>query len=375
MSSEMIMDAVPVYPDEPPPPPPPQPPREFPLHPNFWWGILWSVGSLLMTQVPGGIVVAVVLIGGSILFPKVLPPEAMQNTAKMMQNPVALIAMGVGLVIAHLLLIALSLACLRVLAGRSWHRQVALRAPSFSHVVLTVALVPAFMVLASSSMYFFHKVLRFPSLFGALMGDLEGAFTGPAVFIAAAIIGVMPAFSEEFWCRAFLGRGIVGKHGYVLGVLGTSFLFGAIHIDPVQGSMAMVLGIVMHYAYLTSRSLLIPMLLHFLNNCLAVMLGGVEEWQTIVPSGELPAWPVLAASLFLLLAIAYAFYQSRARLMTPDGAEPWTPPFPGVVCPPPGSATVVRSPGFSVLSGLLVVSALGAFAGAAYLVLREVKLG
>jgi hypothetical protein len=363
-----IQDALPAYPDEAPPPPPK--PREFPLHPNFWWGILWSVGSLLLTQVPGGVVVAIILIGGSILFPKILPAEAMQNPSTLMQHPVALIAMGVGLVIAHLLMIGLSLACLRVLAGRTWHRQVALRAPSFSHLVLTVAVVPAFMVLASASMYYFGEVLRFPSLFKSLMGDLEGAFTGPAVFVAAAIIGVMPAFSEELWCRAFLGRGLVGKHGYVLGVLGTSLLFGAIHIDPVQGSMAMVLGVVIHYVYLTSRSLLIPMLLHFLNNCLAVLLSGVEVWQTIVPAGKLPAWPVLAAAGFLLLAVAYAFFQSRARLVTPEGAEPWAPPYPGVVCPPPGSATVVRSPGFSALSGLLVVSALGAFAGAAYAVLR-----
>jgi uncharacterized protein len=370
--STNILDALPAYPDEPTPPPaPPAPPKPkgFPLHPNFWWGLLWSVGSLLLTQVPAGIVVAIIMVGGSLLFPKLVPPEAMQDPAQMMQNPVILIAMGIGLVIAHLLLIALSLVCLRVLAGRDWHRQVALRPPSFRHVLLTFAIVPAFMVLASASAYFFGEVLHFPSMLKQLMGDLEG-ITGPATVIAAAIIGVMPAFSEEFWCRAFLGRGIVGKHGYVLGVLGTSFLFGAIHVDPVQGCMAMVLGIILHYAYLTSRSLMVPMLLHFLNNSLAVALGGVEAWQQVVPNKDLPAWPVLAAAAFLLLAVAYAFYQSRARLVTPEGAEPWQPPYPGVVWPPPGSATTVRSPGLSALSILLVLLGLAAFAGAAFAALN-----
>jgi uncharacterized protein len=369
MSSD-IMDALPAYPDAPVPPPPPPKPKGFPLHPNFWWGILWSIGALLLTQVPAGVVIAVIMVGASLLAPDAVPLDKMKTLGDMMQNNVALIAMGIGLVTAHALLFGLSLVCLRILAGRAWHRQVALRAPSLSHVVLTVALVPAFMVLASASMYFFRVVLGFPSLFSAMMGDLEGAFTGPAMFIAAAIIGISPAFSEEFWCRAFLGRGLVGKHGYVLGVLGTSFLFGAIHIDPVQGSMAMVLGVVMHYAYLTSRSLLIPMLLHFLNNGLAVMLGGVEAWQKVVPGETLPAWPVLAASLLLLAAVGYAFFQSRARLVTPEGAEPWRPPYPGVVCPPPDSVTEVRSPGPSALSAFLVVAGLAAFAGASFAVLR-----
>ena len=35
--------------------------------------------------------------------------------------------------------------------------------------------------------------------------------------------------------------------------------------------MAICAGIVLHYFYLTSRSLLIPMLVHFLNNSLAVV--------------------------------------------------------------------------------------------------------
>lgn len=367
--STNILDALPAYPDESTPPPAPPKPKGFPLHPNFWWGLLWSAASLLLTQVPGGIVVAVILVAGSLLFPRLVPPAAMQNPAEMMRNPVILIAMGLGLVIAHVLLIVLSLVCLRVLAGRDWQRQVALRPPNFRHVLLTFAIVPAFMVLASASAYFFAEVLGFPSMLKELMGDLEG-ITGPATVIAAAIIGVMPAFSEELWCRAFLGRGLVGKHGYVLGVLGTSFLFGAIHIDPVQGCMAMVLGIVLHCAYLTSRSLMVPMLLHFLNNSLAVALGSVEAWQLVVPNKDLPAWPVLAAAALLLLAVAYAFFQSRARLVTPEGAEPWQPPYPGVVCPPPGSATVVRSPGLSALSVALVVSGLAAFAAAAFAALR-----
>src|SRR5262249_39089254 len=57
--------------------------------------------------------------------------------------------------------------------------------------------------------------------------------------VAVLVIAVMPAFSEEIWCRAFLGRGFVGQYGVVVGVMLASYFFGAIHILPHQGIMAM----------------------------------------------------------------------------------------------------------------------------------------
>src|SRR5262249_51672781 len=100
------------------------------------------------------------------------------------------------------------------------------------------------------------------------------------LLVAVLVIAVMPAFSEEIWCRAFLGRGLLGQYGVVCGVLITSYFFGAMHILPHQGAMAMFMGLVLHYAYITTRSLLAPMLLHFLNNAtsvLAPLLGSVAE--------------------------------------------------------------------------------------------------
>src|SRR5262249_5460877 len=87
---------------------------------------------------------------------------------------------------------------------------------------------------------------------------------------AMLIIAVTPAFSEEFWCRAFLGRGLVGRHGLFMGIAWTSLFFGAIHVFPQQAAMAVIMGAVLHSAYVASRSLLIPMLMHYLNNSLSV---------------------------------------------------------------------------------------------------------
>ena len=64
------------------------------------------------------------------------------------------------------------------------------------------------------------------------MQEMEIMFSHWPLAVAVFAIGVMPGLSEELWCRAFLGRGLVGKHGLFWGVLGTSFLFGFIHVDP-----------------------------------------------------------------------------------------------------------------------------------------------
>src|SRR5207247_6579582 len=80
------------------------------------------------------------------------------------------------------------------------------------------------------------------------------------------VLAVGAAVNEELFCRGFLGRGLVGRYGVVLGVLITSAIFGLIHGNVPQGIWAFVLGCSLHLAYLATRSLWVPMLLHFLNN-------------------------------------------------------------------------------------------------------------
>lgn len=343
------------------------------MHPNFWWGILWCIGLLLFTQIPGAVVSLITIAVAMILTPSLLSTRDLQSSDSLLANPVVQFAMGAGILSAHALIILISLLLLRVVVGRDWTRQVALRTPNLSHVLLIFALVPAFMVLANGAYYVLRHVLHFPSVFklmgGGGMEEMEKSFGSWPLVIGVLVIGLLPGISEELWCRAYLGRGIVGKHGYVLGVLGTSFLFGLIHIDPCQGGMAAVLGVVLHYVYLTSRSLFIPMLLHFLNNGMAVVLTRFPQVAALAPAEAPSHWLLYLNAGFLLFAVCFAFYQSRARLVTPEGAEGWTPPWAGVGCPSADSATVVQTPTPSVASIVLVVVALVAFVNAAVYIL------
>jgi hypothetical protein len=183
--------------------------------------------------------------------------------------------------------------------------------------------------------------------------------------LAVALVAGLPGVGEELWCRAFLGRGLVARHGPVLGVLFTSFFFGAIHIHPVQGAVAMCLGIWLHFAYLTTRSLWVPILLHFLNNAFAVTVTRFEQLRDLEEApGGMPRYVYLAAAL-LLLAVGAALYQSRARIVGEDGGpSPWQPDQAGVEWPPPGSGARVAHPWPSLGLAVLVVVIFAGFVAA-----------
>ena len=111
-----------------------------------------------------------------------------------------------------------------------------------------------------------------------------------------------------------------------MGVVLTSFFFGAIHGDPHQGMMAACMGLALHFSYLMSRSLFVPMLLHFFNNSLDVVADklpdlprrNLENMDT--NAGAIP-WPLFVAAGCLLAAVGWAFYTSRGRLVRVVGGR------------------------------------------------------
>jgi hypothetical protein len=180
------------------------------------------------------------------------------------------------------------------------------------------------------------------------------------------LIGVGPGFAEELWCRGFLGRGLVGRYGYAAGILLTSFLFGIMHFDPPHVMATFCMGICLHLAYLATRSLWVPMLLHFLNNSLSVLSVTLWKEDWVGKSVDEPDLIMYPAALLLGLAVGWALYRSRARLApAPLEALPaWRPEFPGVELPPRGSGVEVVRPWPGLLSLICVAGGVLIFLAA-----------
>jgi hypothetical protein len=159
----------------------------------------------------------------------------------------------------------------------------------------------------------------------------------------------------------------VGRYGPVAGVFLTALFFGLLHVDPPHAAAAFVMGLILHYLYLMSRSLWLPMLLHFLNNS-ASAVEDTLPGQLLDNAMKQSPLLLTAAAILLLGAVAWALYRSRARLVpTPENSgPPWQPAFPGVEYPPEGTQTTVVRPGPDGLVWGIVLVACTIFAGAVY---------
>ncbi len=340
-------------------------PREFPApappHPNFWWAVLWCLGFIFITQIVGGIIGFILIVFWEIVRTPSL--EMIQANLRRPQwfSEIAHSSLPTLTLIVEVFVVGFSMFAIRLVVGRDWKRRLALRRPSLSHFILVVLGFPGLFYLAEGTYRLATDYLPSMQDFGLPgMEDAVRQFQTWNPIAAVLIIGVGPGVGEELWCRGLLGRGLVGNYGIVLGILFTSFFFGLIHIDPQQATMAFFMGICLHFVYLTSRSLLLAMFLHFFNNSVSVLLPRFVITDNDASQENVPRILYLG-SIFLLCAVGWAMYRSRVRLVTyADNLSPWRPDFPGVEYPPAGTSTVVWRPwpGWQasgvVLAGLLI---------------------
>jgi len=347
-------------------------PAPKPPHPGFWWAVLWCVGLLMVTQTPGSLIaVAGIQIELTQHRQRYTDPREgpIQRARKLMESEPVRLSLMVGFAITEVLVIVASIIAIRLVVGCDWKRRIALRRPSAIHFLLVLVGMAGLLILSEGLDEIIKKFI--PSLQQFGMPDLEElakmfeAWPWP---LAVLIVAVGPAVGEELWFRGFLGRGLVGRHGATVGVLLTSFLFGFIHLIPRQAVSAAILGIALHYVYLATRSLYLPMFMHFVNNAIAVSIPSVIGLITEPDQNDKVALVYLGAGI-LVASVGWALYLTRARLVSTHApTQPaWHPPYPGVEYPPPASGTVVHRPWPGWLPSGLVAAGLSAFLAMIYL--------
>jgi len=321
-------------------------PAPRPPHPGFWWSFLWCLGYLFFAQLIPAIVVMIVAILVEIAF----SPNA-ERVLKQLQQPATAAEFENRLLIptvaaTELAGILVGWLAVRLVVGRDWKRRLALRRPAAAHVLLVFAGLPGLLVVGEIIYTLASEVL--PGFRDWGLKDItafqEQTRSWPW-WVVVLVVGLGPGVGEELWCRGFLGRGLVGRYGAVAGIPLTAFFFGLLHVDPPHAVAAFTMGLVLHFVYLTTRSLWLPMLMHFLNNSASVLedspLGNVFD-----DAMKRSPWLLAVAAVLLLGAVAWALYRSRARLVptAESGGVPWQPAFPGVEYPPAGSHTTVVHP-------------------------------
>ncbi len=289
-------------------------------HPGFWWAVLWCLGIFFLVQFFPGMIVGLAMRGG--------PPQPIESprskeskqglprftqsvdsgdSRSALDSPRHSKGLMWTMLFTQSLSILVALLALHFCVGKGWQRAVDLRLPRWYHVVLVLMGLPALLVLNMCVLELAQHIPSFLEL-EQFMG-VAGKWPLP---IALLTIGLAPGIGEELWFRGFLGRGLVSRNGVLAGVLLTSLLFAAIHLEPRQATVAFTLGVILHLSYLATRSLLVPILLHVGNNVASVLVLHIPFMADLSLS-RIP-WYIFVLALLLLVAVGRGLHQSRTRV-------------------------------------------------------------
>ena len=103
-------------------------------------------------------------------------------------------------------------------------------------------------------------------------GNLLAADNVPEMILVIIVIAVVPALSEEVMFRGYIQRSFEHKISPFKAAAVTAIFFGLYHFSPYGILPLITLGLYFGFAAYLSKSLFIPIILHFLNNFTAVLL-------------------------------------------------------------------------------------------------------
>lgn len=137
------------------------------------------------------------------------------------------------------------------------------------------------------------------------------------VLLTFFLYAFLPAVCEEFMFRGLILRKLLpfGKHGAVF-IAG--LLFGLVHFDPPRIIFATIFGILVGYCYEYTGSLVMPMIIHFLNNAISVMASLIEGnvIAEVIISSVIIAFAIVGI-VFLVNISIYGIKKHKASINKP----------------------------------------------------------
>lgn len=128
----------------------------------------------------------------------------------------------------------------------------------------------------------------------------------PNIWINLLVVAVLPAICEEILFRGMIYKGIENKRFGKRAIVVTGILFGLMHLDFIRMIPTALLGFGLAYVVYKTQSILLPMLMHFLNNALVVWVGHIpveETTEVANVSGGLILSMLAVGSIILIAGI------------------------------------------------------------------------
>lgn len=152
------------------------------------------------------------------------------------------------------------------------------------------------------------------------------------VAFAVLVIGVMPAFAEEFLFRGYSQTRLVQRWGRGWGISITAVLFGIMHFDLLQSPFALGFGFYIGYLAEKSGSIRPGMVCHAVNNSIQVVLGHFAQGGNQEMPRPAAAMLALIALVVLSLCVLYVHFRVNPPIAdAPPGFDVPTLSMPAAV--------------------------------------------
>lgn len=156
-----------------------------------------------------------------------------------------------------------------------------------------------------------------PSLYENVTSSLEAQSSAESFFpviyniVKGFALVVVAPITEELIFRGFLLNRWATKWNIHLGIILSSVLFGFLHVSPIGLS---IVGIILSLLYIKTKTLIVPIVAHAMNNGIAAGLMFLETSTTsdinsglslndIVSNGNISLWLIVISAPFMILFI------------------------------------------------------------------------
>lgn len=198
------------------------------------------------------------------------------------------------------------------------------KAPDYREIILFIVgifiLTPLLQNYVSIQNYFINKMAEvspfinsIKSLLDSLNKLVENSYQNllstntvwDAIFVIF-VVSIVPAVSEEMMFRGFIQSSFELKLKARWAIVITAVFFGLYHFNPYGLVPLIILGLYFGFAAYMSRSIFVPMILHFTNNFLAVIMYFIIGDKDLIDSSASGNIDI-RVSFFLLMMFSVMF--------------------------------------------------------------------
>lgn len=142
------------------------------------------------------------------------------------------------------------------------------------------------------------------------------------VWITLISVSVFAPLFEEWLCRGMVLRGLLQKTSPVSAILVSAVFFAVLHMNPWQALPAFLLGVLFGYVYYKTGSLKLTMLMHCVNNTMAVVFSRIPSLEEAESFADvLSPWAYAGVFVACVAFVAAACVVLRNIPFSTEGAR------------------------------------------------------